>query len=75
MFAKLSTLPPLKYPLMMPGASKMKFYNLIDTTLLVLRVNCYSDVQNAIKSIDIELISLPFLQPYTAILGQISGSI
>ena len=53
MLVKLSTLPPLKYPLMAPGASKMKFYNLFDTMLLVLRVNCCSDVQKCPQSIDI----------------------
>ena len=31
--------PPIKYPLMAPVASKMKFYNFINTWLLVLRVN------------------------------------
>ena len=45
MLAKLSTLPLLKYPLMVLGASKLKFYNLTDTRLFVLTVNCYSDVQ------------------------------
>ena len=45
MIAKLSTLLLLKYPLILPGASKIKFYNLTDTRLFVSIVNCYSDVQ------------------------------
>ena len=49
----------------------MKFYNLIDTRLLVLTVNCYSDVQKDPQIIDIELI----FRPYMSIPGQISGSI
>ena len=55
----------------------MKFYNLIliDTRLLVLTVNCYSDVQKDPQIIDSELIFRPFLRPFTSILGQISVSI
>ena len=32
---KLSTLPPLKYPLMVPRASNVKFYNLLTQGVLV----------------------------------------
>ena len=45
MLAKLSTLSPIKYPLMTLGISKMKFYNLVDVRSVVLTVNFYLDVQ------------------------------
>ena len=38
MWVKLSTLPPLTYPLITLGASKMKFYNLIYTRSVDLTV-------------------------------------
>ena len=63
---------PLKYPLITLKASKMKFYNLVDTRSVSLTVICYSDVQKCIKKSDIEPISRPILRPFMSIPGQIS---
>ena len=68
--AKLSTLPPLEYPIIAPEASKMKFYNLNDTRLFVLTVNCYSDVQKGPQKNWHWLDFRPFLRPNTSIPGQ-----
>ena len=46
---------------MVPGASKLKFYNLTDTRLFVLTVNCYSDIQKDAQIIDNEFIFRTFL--------------
>ena len=57
-------------------ASKLKFYNLVDTRSVYLTFNYHSYIpKNAFKSIDIRFISWPFLWPSTSKSGQISGSI
>ena len=57
MLTKLSTLPLLKYPLMVPGASSWSFTTLLTQGCLFLQLFAIQMSKNALKSIEIDGIS------------------